>query len=114
METSKFKNMIVLKDLPSNLVEEAIVVLKTNKKVKNLEKIDKNINPEKECKIIKEKDYILKEAEMLVSSYIYKIENLKNKEKKTIKNDKKYVRLKNYAFITSLVILIQAIMLMIK
>ena len=32
MEESKLKNMVVLKNLPSNLVEEAIIVLKSNKK----------------------------------------------------------------------------------
>ena len=42
METSKMKNMVVLKNLPSNLVEEAIVILKSSKKVKKLEKIEKN------------------------------------------------------------------------
>ena len=42
MNQSDLKNMIVLKNLPSNIVEEAIIVLKANKKVKNLEKIEKN------------------------------------------------------------------------
>ena len=42
METSNMKNMVVLKNLPSNLVEEAIVILKSSKKVKKLEKIEKN------------------------------------------------------------------------
>ena len=38
METSNMKNMVVLKNLPSNLVEEAIIILKSSKKVKKLEK----------------------------------------------------------------------------
>ena len=42
METSKLKNMVVLRNLPSNLVDEAIIVLKSNKKIKKLEKIEKN------------------------------------------------------------------------
>ena len=41
METSNMKNMVVLKNLPSNLVEEAIIILKSNKKVKKLQKIEK-------------------------------------------------------------------------
>lgn len=41
METEKFKNMIVLKNLPSNLIEEAFVVIKPNKKIKEL-KVGKN------------------------------------------------------------------------
>ena len=48
MEESKLKNMVVLKNLPSNLIEEAIVILKSNKKVKKLEKIDKQKRNEKE------------------------------------------------------------------
>ena len=39
METSKLKNMVVLRNLPSNLVDEAIIVLKSNKNIKKLEKI---------------------------------------------------------------------------
>ena len=34
MKNNYLQNMIVLKNLPSNLVEEAIVVLKQNKKAK--------------------------------------------------------------------------------
>ena len=37
MDISTMKNMVVLRDLPSNLIEEAIVVLKANKKIKKLE-----------------------------------------------------------------------------
>ena len=39
METSNLKNMVVLKNLPSNIVDEAIIVLKANKKTKKLQKI---------------------------------------------------------------------------
>ena len=40
MNVSNMKNMVVLKNLPSNIIDEAIVVLKSNTKVKNLEKIE--------------------------------------------------------------------------
>jgi len=115
METSNMKNMVVLKNLPSNLVEEAIVILKSSKKLKKLEKIDKNNKLEETEIIKKEKDYVLKEAEMLVSSYITKLEN-KQEEKRyvTIKNSKKYVRLKRYAYLSSFVIIIQAMLLIVK
>jgi len=48
METSEAKQMITLKNLPSNLVEEAIVVLKANQMVvteyiRKLEKNDGNL-----------------------------------------------------------------------
>lgn len=114
METSKMKNMVVLKNLPSNLVEEAIVVLKSSKKVRKLEKIEKNAKAPKKETIKKEKDYILKEAEMLVSNYIAKLEsNQEQKQKKKLEQSKKYIRLKRYAYLASTVIVIQAILLII-
>lgn len=115
METSNLKNMVVLKNLPSNLVEEAIVILKSSKKVKKLEKIDKNSKLNQTEPVKKEKDYILKEAEMLVSGYISKLENNHDqKQDKTVKNHKKYIRLKRYAYLSSMVILIQAVLLILK
>ena len=114
METSNMKNMVVLKNLPSNLVEEAIVILKSSKKVKKLEKIEKN-KMEKVESIKKEKDYFLKEAEMLISNYISKIENNnEQKECRNIKTNKKYIRLKKYAYLSSFIIFIQALLLIVK
>ena len=37
MNPNQMKNMIVLKNIPSNIVEEAIIILKNNKKIKSLE-----------------------------------------------------------------------------
>ena len=52
METSNLKNMVVLKNLPSNIVDEAIIVLKANKKTKKLQKIEnKKILENQECGI---------------------------------------------------------------
>ena len=111
MEASKLKNMVVLKNLPSNIVDEAIVVLKTNKKVKKLQKIEQNknsINSENERK---DKEYILKEAEMLVNSYISKIEN-NEKQKKFNKDEKaKYNKLKKYAIAITIMSILQAIII---
>ena len=111
METSKLKNMVVLKNLPSNIVDEAIIVLKTNKKVKKLQKIEKNKNKTENDNDKKDKEYILKEAEMLVNNYISKLEN---NEKKNIFNkeaNKKYDKLKKYAIGITAISIIQAIML---
>ena len=41
MNPNQMKNMIVLKNIPSNIVEEAIIILKNNKKIKSLERIEK-------------------------------------------------------------------------
>ena len=115
MEESKLKNMVVLKNLPSNIVEEAIVILKETKKVKKLEKIDKNKTMEFTKRDKKEKDYVLKEAEMLVATYINQLE--KKKEKREITNkkiNKKIKKLKAYSAILSIILFIETLILMIK
>lgn len=43
MEENNMKNIVVLKDLPSNLVDEAIVIFKQNVNVKNIYKKKENI-----------------------------------------------------------------------
>lgn len=111
MEASKLKNMVVLKNLPSNIVDEAIIVLKATKKTKKLQKIEnKKILENQENK--KDKEYILKEAEMIVNNYISKIENKEN-DKIIISKDTegKYKKLKKYAIATTLLCIIQAIVI---
>ena len=41
MNSNQMKNIIVLKNLPSNIVDEAFIILKNNKKIKSLERIEK-------------------------------------------------------------------------
>ncbi len=110
MEASNLKNMVVLKNLPSNIVDEAIIVLKTNKKAKKLQKIEKNNQVDKEEK--KDKDYILKEAEMLVNSYISKVE-IKDIKKENVsqKQKNRYEKLKKYSIATTVLCIIQAIII---
>ena len=113
METSKLKNMVVLRNLPSNLVDEAIIVLKSNKKIKKLEKIEKNRGTSLEKNNKKDKEYILKEAEMIVNEYMSKIEN---KDKKEIFNKEakiKYKKLRKYAIVTTVICAIQTILLIV-
>ena len=115
MNQSNLKNMVVLKNLPSNLVEEAIVILKSNKKVKKLEKIEKAKVTENASGDKKENEYIVKEAEMLISNYISSLEE--KKEQKNFNNQKvgkKYKKLKVYAYISSLLIVIESIFLIIR
>ena len=78
MNIDNMKNMVVLKDLPSNIVDEAIVILKPNIKLKSLDVSQNNIK-NKKIKVENPKKYIINEAEMLISNYISKIENDKNK-----------------------------------
>lgn len=114
METSDLKNTVILKNLPSNLVDEAIVILKPNKKVKNLEAIEKNSKSVETITNKKEKDYILKEAEMLVNSYISQIENKKEVESKKIKMEQKYSKIKKYSYAITIISVIQFVILLIK
>ena len=67
MQEGKLKNMVILKNLPSNLVEEAIVILKSNKDAKKLVKIEEHNKGDNLPKKGIEKEYVLKEAEMLIS-----------------------------------------------
>ncbi len=105
MQEGNYKNTIVLKNVPSNIVEEAILVLKENKKVWALEKINNKVNENKD--IIK-KDYIVKEAEIVVTDYIEKITK-KEKENQIKNKNLKYKRLKRYAFFTTFIMIIQII-----
>lgn len=108
MNMSDMKNMIVLKNLPSNLVDEAIIILKENKKIHKYEMADeneyhKNISRKSDVKgdnknqnkIDKskqdDKNYIIKEAEMLVQSYTKKLEEKSPKHQYNMKKlEKRY------------------------
>ena len=67
MKETNLKNMIFLKNLPSNIIDEAIVILKDNKKVKKLQKIDINKAIKEENSKVKNNGYIIKEAEMILN-----------------------------------------------
>lgn len=115
MESSNLKNMVVLKNLPSNLVEEAIIILKQNKKAIKLEKIENKTRQREESEKVKpkEKDYILKEAEMLVNDYISKLEKNKEKANANQKMKQKYQKVKRYAWAISILAMIELITIII-
>lgn len=112
MQESNLKNMIVLKNLPSNIVEEAIVILKANTKVKDLEKVEKNNLQTNTNLKSKNKEYITKEAEMIVSNYIKRIENKKQTEKSLRQVNEKYKKIKIYAIFATIVMVVQCIVIM--
>lgn len=115
MNQSGLKNMVVLKNLPSNLIEEAIIVLKSNKNIKQIEKIDKNKVKEEPKEKVKERDYIQKEAEMLISNYIKRLEDRKKEKIENRKQEnKKYLKLKKYSIIVTVLLVIEVILLIIK
>lgn len=92
MDSNNMKNMIVLRNLPSNIVEEAFVVFKSNVKIHKYEKVNKMNDKEQKNK---NKDYMIKEAELILNDYISKME--KTEYEKSIGNKKlkeKYKKLK--------------------
>jgi len=74
MNASRMKNIIVLKDLPSNFVDEAIVVLKSGVKIKNKEIAEaKHKNNFRES-VDSNYQTAIKEAEFIVQDYITRLE----------------------------------------
>lgn len=100
MNKDSLKNIVLLKDLPSNIIEEAIVVLKENKKIHKYQKIideqNKTNNHEidknnKTNKSINKNDYIIKEAYMLLEDYTKRLEKETPKWKNNLKKlEKRY------------------------
>lgn len=92
---SKMKNMLIVKNINSNLVEEAIVVFKENVKIKeeNFIKYNKSTSEEKALK----NDLCVKEAEIIINDYISKVEN-KTKEERLMKKCK-YLKVINIALV---------------
>lgn len=101
MNTGSMKNIVILKNLPSNLVEEAILFLKENQKLRKPELIDidvkqqkgKTVKKEENIKTKNSKDYIVNEAQMLIADYISKIENKNKKDDISYKKLKKKYKL---------------------
>lgn len=108
MEASTMKNMVVLRNLPSNMVEEAIIIFKETQTIKEKELVDKNNKINFTERQSKSKECILKEAELLVTDYIDKIEN-KKQEKATKNINKKYKKLKKYSIISTALLAISII-----
>lgn len=75
-EAKKSKNIIFLKDVESNLIEEAIVILNKKVNLENLNKKSKYLNSE----------MVLKEAKNVINNYSKKIEVNAEIEKIKIKN----------------------------
>ena len=101
MDISNMKNMVVLKNLPSNIIDEAYVILKPNSKIKKVEYTQKKSETNTEQKE-KSEDYIIKEAEMIITNYISSIE--KDKSSKYFKLERKCQKLKLCTYSMSIVL----------
>ena len=106
MDNNQMKNMVVIKNLPSNIVEEAIIVLKQNKKVRNMEYIKNNETKNKQE--TQRNGYIVREAEMIIANYLREMEE---KRKPKYNLEKKYNRLKYISFALAFIALIEFIVL---
>lgn len=86
MVNNKLKNIIVLKGMASNVVQEAIVILKPNIEFERCNSIYKN----KENTIFNtKKKSVVSEAEYVINNYIKEIETTSSK-KKVKKLEQKY------------------------
>lgn len=110
MESSDMKNMVVIKNLPSNMVEEAIIIFKESQRVKEKELIEKSNKTVFDEVKPKSKEYILKEAEMLVTNYINKIESKGKPSKGEINIKVKYQKLKKYSIFSTVLLVISLIL----
>jgi len=105
MDKANMKNMVVLKDLPSNIVEEAIIILKPNVKLKSLN-LSESKNSGNKLKQNSEK-YIINEAEMVISDYLSNIEKKKKFEFMTNnKLEKKYKKAKIISIFLGIVLFV--------
>ena len=107
MDKCKMKNVVVLKNLPSNLIEEAFVVVKSRKVAKNLERIDCKQNGfDNKCK---DDGYIVREAESVLSSYISLVEK-KDEKKVDFGLKKRYNVVKIYGALVTVALVVAAIL----
>ena len=114
MNISQMKNIVVLKDIPSNIVDEAIVILKNNTNVKKKELIDnKNSNRFNEDKN-GNYDFVVNEAENVIKDYIKNIEKPKETKVSINKMTVKYRKLQVYSFLLGIIAIIGILVGIIK
>jgi len=94
MKMNNMKNIVILKNLPSNIIEEAIVVVKNKKQI--LDDVDINNKNKNEVqgymsnddfkkmeKIKQEsREYVVKEAESVITNYLEKVSDRERRKKR--------------------------------
>ncbi len=135
MKTDVMKNVIILKNLPSNLIDEAIIIVKDKKKIKDInysefikdggEKFSSSTSRQTSNRVIQgymkeedlkkledtkkeERKYVIKEAEIVVANYLSKIDN-KMPEKRIKRLEKSYKRAKKMSIILGIISVISII-----
>ena len=107
MNASRMKNIIVLKDLPSNIIDEAIVILKAGSKVKSTSEIENKKNTNFEENKDTSYEIAIKEAEMLVADYMKNFEKPKENSTSLKKMCIKYKKLKICSLFLGITMLIR-------
>lgn len=97
---SKMKNMVILKQVNSNIVEEAIVIFKENAKILEQNFVVRNCTSQDEKSV--KNDLCVKEAEVIINDYISKIENKTNEQKLKLKC--KYLKIINIVLVIATII----------
>ena len=84
MTKSCSRKIVVLRDIPSNMIEEAILVLKSDVYDENKNCNGKNVTEKK-------RDFlIIKEAEMIISNFITSRNTVNNNEQKRLIQSKRW------------------------
>lgn len=103
----EMKNMIVLRNLPSNIVDEAWVILKPEIKNKEKEVIKKL--KANDIKNKPEDGYVVKEAETVIHDYLKNINNYEDKKRYNA-IIKKYNKLKKTSSIVFCILAITCVL----
>lgn len=90
MNNLDMKNIIVLKDLPSNIIDEAIVILKDNK----IKKREKSENATESMNT-----NVISEAQNVISEYIERLERPKKERQNEKKLLLKYKKLQIFSIL---------------
>ena len=106
MEKCKMKNVVVLRNLPSNLIEEAFVVVKSKKVARSLERID--ARNEKIDGKNKDNGYIVREAESVLASFVNFMEK-KERRKVDLGLKRRYNVIKIYSILVTMALVIVAV-----
>lgn len=98
MNNLDMKNIIVLKDLPSNIIDEAIVILKDNK-IKKKDSVEETNMPYISTNIVEE-------AQNVIAEYIDKIEQPKKDKQKERELLLKYKKLRLFTILLGVMMVV--------
>ncbi len=99
MDNLSMKNMVVLKDLPSNIVDEAIVIFKQNINLEKYKKESQENSKNKTKTVAGNSEFAVKEAENVIANYISEIERPKKLEQINKNLQIKYNRIKTLSIL---------------